>query len=124
MNLRKATIWYYLKTVAPVFEITEATKPHRWPEIRRVQNDMYKGFMNAVTEYEIKLLKTLGLPDINTVRKEALTKWLKGKKRYFLLFVKYISRYTKNPKPMGRGFTQERFSLSGRDVQGLRCWVE
>lgn len=61
-----------LKQTGPTAaELYLASLPHRWKEMRDLQKQFFMSFADQVTEMEIQILDRLGLPDIDTIRKDA-----------------------------------------------------
>jgi len=54
-------------------EMQLASKPHRWPKMRKVQADFFNSLMDAVTSMEIDMLAALKLPIITQVRNSLAT---------------------------------------------------
>ncbi len=50
-----------------------AAKPHRWPEMRKIQADFFRALADKVTDYEKDLLALLKLPKIDEVRQSILS---------------------------------------------------
>lgn len=73
------------KVITPNYhEIERSAIPHRWKEMRKLQEDYFDALMAEVTEQEIEILKVLRLPSIEEVRKAEIlqiTEWL-GKFRW------------------------------------------
>ena len=59
------------KTVS-ISQMITSMRPHRWREMRALQKRTFIEMMELTTKYEERILKALGLPDINTVRAFAL----------------------------------------------------
>jgi len=65
----------HLKGVSHSPSLTEmalAAKPHRLPEMRKEQKATFVSMMDRVTKAETDLLRALGLPDIDDVRKASI----------------------------------------------------
>lgn len=54
-------------------ELALAAKPHRWPDMRREQKALFDACAHELTAAETDILKLLELPDIDTVRRAAIT---------------------------------------------------
>ena len=49
-------------------ELELSARPHRWPEMRKLQKEFFNAIMKQVTEAEEQALEIFGMPDIDTVR--------------------------------------------------------
>lgn len=60
------------QTTPNYHELERASRPHRWPEMRKLHKDFFEDFMREVTEIEMLALDLLGLPDIEQIREAEL----------------------------------------------------
>lgn len=72
-----------------------ASRPHRWPEMRKLQAKFFDGLLHKVTETETEVLKILGLPSIADVRHYELTDTEAESKDKFTLSEKQETAYKK-----------------------------
>lgn len=50
-------------------EAEQQARDHRWPKVARVQQMFFKATMTEVTQMEMRILESLGLPEIKEVRR-------------------------------------------------------
>ena len=79
-------------------ELELSSRPHRWPEMRKLQAKFFDGLLHKVTEREIDALKILGLPDINKIRHAELTDAEQSGSDKFTLNESQEAAYKKNIK--------------------------
>ena len=62
------------KVDSPSFiEVQLASKPHRWPRMRKIQKEFFDSLIDAVTAAEVDMLAALKLPSIDAVRRSIAT---------------------------------------------------